>query len=59
MSWLSGPCVDDDEPGTFIVLEGRPSDAPERERIEQLGNVIWIDTGSGPGWSPVVLEAGK
>jgi hypothetical protein len=66
MSWLSGSCEDDDEPGTFIVFEDRP-EGSETPPIERGGNVLWVDTGSGPGrviedaadapqWQPVSGE---
>lgn len=48
--WLSGSCADD-EPGVFVVFENRPEQrsGPDVEASED-GHVIWMDTGSGPGY---------
>lgn len=49
MSWLSGPCDDDDPPGTFLVFEDRP-EGSEEPRVVREGNMVWVDSGSGPGF---------
>ncbi|MEV6851378.1 hypothetical protein [Actinoplanes sp. NPDC051411] len=48
--WLSGGCADDAEPGVFVVFEDRPEGSTEPEAVRK-GNVIWVDSGSGPGFS--------
>jgi hypothetical protein len=51
MSWLSGSCDPDDEGGMFIVFEERPEGSTEPPVVRsEGGRVIWIDSGSGPGF---------
>lgn len=46
--WLSGGCADDAPPPTILVFEDRP-EGSEEPRVVREGNMVWIDTGSGPG----------
>lgn len=51
MSWLSGSCDPDDEGGVFLVFEERPEGSTEPPMVQsEDGRVIWIDSGSGPGF---------
>lgn len=49
MSWLSGACDPDDDPPMTVVVSRQVG--PDGEP----GELIWFDTGSGPGrevWVP-------
>lgn len=43
MSWLSGPCLPEDEPPAPTVSD-ETVDQPERPAVR------WVDSGSGPGY---------
>jgi hypothetical protein len=47
--WLSGGCADDAPPPTIVVFEDRPEGSSEPPVVRD-GNIIWIDSGSGPGF---------
>ena len=55
MSWISGACDDDDAPATFVVYEDRPEGSTVPP-VERQGNIIWVDSGSGPGFTVVATE---
>jgi hypothetical protein len=51
MSWISGSCDDNDGPATLVIPEDRLGGSEEPPTVRQ-GTIIWVDTGSGPGFTP-------
>jgi hypothetical protein len=52
--WLSGSCGDDDEPGLFSFGYW-PQDVSDRPKAEPEGHLVWVDSGSGPGFQWLAL----
>jgi hypothetical protein len=55
VSWISGPCDDADDP-PIVVVFAHPPEGSELPEAEEPGGVIWVDSGSGPGWTIPVPE---